>query len=153
MHGPAVILLVLLLMALAIKLERGQLIQLRVMVELHVFRLMEVKLNLAVQNVRVRQITYPKDISYYSMSTLSVNCQWSSWDAWADCATECALADGSGDRTRTRTSTAEQNGGTACVASDGSDTQSCSVECPGKTKYMGKSDNSFSQCQSVIAKN
>ena len=47
-----------------------------------------------------------------------------------------------------RTSTAEQNGGTACVASDGSDTQSCSVECPGKTKYIGKSDYSFSQCQS-----
>ena len=67
------------------------------------------------------------------MSTLTVNCQWAAWSAWADCATACASRDGSGDQTRTRTSTAESNGGVACVASDGSDTQSCGAECPGKT--------------------
>ena len=92
--------------------------------------------------------------SFHRISILSADCQWGEWLAWSSCSTSCAAADGSGDQTRTRTSTADEwNGGDACIASDGSDTQSCSVECPGKTKYMGKSDNSFSQCQSVIAKN
>ena len=71
--------------------------------------------------------------SLYSMSTLTVDCQWAAWSAWADCATECASRDGTGDRTRTRTSTTAANSGTACVAADGTDTpQLCSAECPGK---------------------
>ena len=78
------------------------------------------------------------------MSIFSVNCQWATWNAWTDCATSCSAADGSGDQTRTRTSTADGwNGGTACIASEGSDTQSCSVECPGKTKYIAKQYNSL----------
>ena len=72
------------------------------------------------------------------MSIFSVHCQWATWNTWADCATACASRDGSGDQTRTRTSTAESNGGVACVASDGSDTQSCSTECPSKTNYIAK---------------
>ena len=53
MHGLIVPLTVLPEMALAIKPDQGQ-VQLRVMVELHVLRLMEVTLNLAVQTVPVR---------------------------------------------------------------------------------------------------
>ena len=56
MHGLIVQLPVLLVMVLVIKPEQEQ-VQLRVMVELHVLRLMEVTLNLAVQSVPVRQIT------------------------------------------------------------------------------------------------
>ena len=56
MRGLIVQLPVLLVMVLVIKPEQEQ-VQLRVMVELHVFRLMEMTLNLAVQSVPVRQIT------------------------------------------------------------------------------------------------
>ena len=82
------------------------------------------------------------------MSIFSVHCQWATWNAWADCATACASRDGSGDQTRTRTSTAESNGGAACVAADGSDTQSCSTECPSKENYIAKRYNSFTEYQS-----
>ena len=61
----------------------------------------------------------------------SVHCQWGSWEAWSSCGTDCSAADGTGDQTRTRSSTAASNGGTACNANDGTDTQSCSIECPG----------------------
>ena len=53
MRGLIVQLPVLLVMVLVIKPEQEQ-VQLRVMVELHVLRLMEVTLNLAVQSVLVR---------------------------------------------------------------------------------------------------
>ena len=59
-----------------------------------------------------------------------VDCQWGSWEAWSSCGTACAAANGTGDQIRTRTSTAATNGGT-CNAADGSETQSCSTECPG----------------------
>ena len=56
MHGLIVPLNVLLLMDPAIEPEQGQ-VQLSKIMELHVFRLMEVTINLAVQSVPVRQIT------------------------------------------------------------------------------------------------
>ena len=67
-----------------------------------------------------------------------VDCAWAAWNAWADCTTACASRDGSGNQTRSRTSTDESNGGTACVAADGIDTQSCSAEWPGEMKVLPK---------------
>ena len=79
--------------------------------------------------------------SFYPKPTLSVNCQWGDWQVWSSCGDSCSAADGTGDQTRTRTSTPAENSGTACVAADGSDTQSCSVDCPGKIKYIVKRQN------------
>ena len=66
------------------------------------------------------------------------------WDAWTSCGDSCSARDGTGDQTRTRTSTAEMNLGTACVPADGNDDQSCSVECPGK-KIMSN-NNYWTMC-------
>ena len=60
-----------------------------------------------------------------------MDCQWGGWEAWSSCGTACSAADGTGDQTRTRPSTGGTNGGTVCNAADGSDSKSCSVECPG----------------------
>ena len=60
-----------------------------------------------------------------------MHCQWGGWEAWSSCGTTCSAADGTGDQTRTRPSTGGTNGGIVCNAADGSDSKSCSVECPG----------------------
>ena len=61
-----------------------------------------------------------------------MDCQWEAWAAWSSCGIACSAADGTGHQTRVRTSTPATNGGNACSVADGSDTQSCRVECPGK---------------------
>ena len=69
------------------------------------------------------------------MSFSLVDCQWETWAAWSSCADSCSAADGTGDQTRSRTDIMDGlHGGDACVIADGSDTQSCGVECPGKLK-------------------
>ena len=55
--GPAVLLLVLLLMAVANNSERGQVQLMNGMVELHVLHLMDFMSDLAVKSVLVRQNT------------------------------------------------------------------------------------------------
>ena len=62
----------------------------------------------------------------------SVNCQWGMWTPWSSCTDSCAAADGKGNQIRSRESTEQTNGGTACDLADGRDTQSCYEECPGK---------------------
>ena len=66
-----------------------------------------------------------------------MDCQWETWTSWSSCDNSCAAKDGSGNQERTRTSTANTPAynGVACNAADGSETQSCSEECPGNPFY------------------
>ena len=62
-----------------------------------------------------------------------MDCQWGTWESWPSCSDSCGDRDGTGNRNRTReVATGAENGGTACEEADGSDTQSCSVQCPGE---------------------
>ena len=64
-----------------------------------------------------------------------VDCQWASWGSYSSCGSSCGARDGSGEQTRSRTSTAAMNGGTACVGADGSDTLMCFNVCPSKQRW------------------
>ena len=69
------------------------------------------------------------------------NCVWGEWEDWSACSESCASRDGTGDQTRAReVATEEVNGGVPCEVAEGSETQSCSVTCPGKINNSLKSD-------------
>ena len=67
------------------------------------------------------------------------DCQWAPWDAWSSCDDSCGARDGTGAQTRTREiGIGETDGGTPCNAAvDGTDTQLCSVACPGSIIIQG----------------
>ena len=88
----------------------------------------------------VLQVSYEPTASQFLNIDILLNvteeptdCVWGEWERWSTCSDSCAARDGWGNQTRMREiSTEAANDGVPCEAAEGSQTQSCSDECPGK---------------------